>query len=263
MASKTMLSLLLACSVLVTLVTPQLAMSQTVITSSQYSASSSTVTAYSTIMTTSTSSQAAQYKLTPSNYDRGTGSFILGYTEEASGSPLSFDVQDYPCLFYDYFLLNATAGHIIRGHFELSMVGRAIDFFILNRGQFYSFTHSNCGYGLRSSMLHGYGPSYNMDWVVPESGEYALVFVSRIFYGGYVSYSAEDYAPTAQNETVAYTSTSVIENTNLVFLTQTPAVTSSPTSLSSENAFITWLPAALIVIAGIVIMGLLLRKRRS
>ena len=258
-----MLSLLLACSVFVMLTTPQLGMSQTVITSSQYSTSSSTVTGYSTIMTTATSSQAAHYRLAPSSFDMGTGSFSLGYTVEASSSPLNFGVEDYPCLFYDYFLLNATAGHTIRGHFELSMVGRAIDFFILNPGQFYSFTHSNCGYGLRSSMYHGYGPSFNLDWVVPESGEYALVFVSRIFYGGSVSYFAEDYAPTAQSETVAYTSTTVIENTNLVFLTQTPAITSTPASLGSENVLLNWLPAVLIVIAGIVIMGLLLRKRRS
>ena len=262
MTSKTMLSLLLACSVLVTLVTPQLVVSQTVITSSQYSTSSSTVTAYSTILTTATSSQSAQYDLTPSGYDKRTGSFSLGYTVGASGGRFGFDV-DYSCLFYDYFLLNATAGHIIRGHFELSMVGRGIIFLILNQGQFYSFEHSNCGYGLRSSMLRVYGPSYNVEWVVPESGEYALVFVSRIFYGGYVSYSAEDYAPTVQSETVAYTSTSIIENTNLVFSTQTPAVTSTPTSFSSENAFMNWLPAALVVIAGAGIILVMFRKRRS
>ena len=103
------------------------------------------------------------------------------------------------------------------------MEGRAIDFLILNPGQFWKFEHSNCGWGLTNPILHVYGSSLNVDWVVPESGQYALVFATPVFYGGQVYYFAQEYSTVVQNQTSASTATSIFEVTYTILSTTTSA----------------------------------------
>ena len=234
--------------------------SQNVVTSYQVSMTSLTKTIYSTVQTSGEASGQLHYNLTPSDYDSRTGSFTLSFTESTSAGFLGNDFEDYPCLFYDYFLLNATSGHTIHSHFQLSMVDRAIHFLILNPGQFWRFQHSNCGWGLQSSMLHVFAPISDVDWVVPVSGQYALVFATTVFYSGQVYYSAQDYYSVVQSQTSTSTLTSLLEITyNALF---TPASTQSvTTSLGSQTRALSWLPVILILGVGLAIV-LVLRKRR-
>jgi hypothetical protein len=257
MAQRTILSLLLVCSILSTLAVPRV-ISQNAVTSYQTSATSLTSTIYSTTLSSSEASEPIHFFLTPGDYDSRVGSFTLGYTE-ATNIRYFGDLEDYPCLFYDYFLLNATSGHTIRIHFQLSMVDRRIDLLILNSQQFWSFEHTNCGWGLRSSMLHVFASSSNVDWSVPESGQYALIFATPVFYGGQVYCSAQEYSTIIQSDTTASTVTSVFEVTYPVLFT--PTVTQSIiTSPTSANVLLNWLPVILILIVGLGI-ALLLRSR--
>lgn len=256
-----MFSILLACSLVALLtITPQ-ASSQTVVTSYQYSATSLTITVYSTTLTTGTSSQAVQYASTPYYYNGATGSFPLGQTE--FGNMLYFDREDYPCLYYDSFVFNATQGHVIRISFELSMPGRALTFLILNSAQYWSFEHTNCAYNPPNALLQAFAPAYSVSWTVPQSGYYAFVFLSPIFYGGQVNLLTQDYAPFTQSETVTYMSTSMIENTNAIISTETSAA-ASMTQPSSGSAFTVpvWLPIVLVVAAGVAIV-LMFKKYRG
>ena len=217
-----------------------------------------TTTMYSTIMTSSETSGMVRYDLTPGDFDNRTGSFTLSFTVLDSTNFYG-EWGDRPCLFYDYFLLNATSDHTIHFHFQLSMEGRAIGFLILTPGQFWEFEHSNCGWGLTSSILHVYGSSLNVDWVVPVSGQYVLVFATPVFYGGRVTYFAQESSTVVQNQTSTFTATSVLEVTYTVLSTSTSAQPLTTTN-GSGNA-LQWLPAILILGVGVCI-ALLLRRRR-
>ena len=211
-----MLSLLLGCSLFAILTIIPEAASQTVITSYQYSTASLTTTIYSTALTTGTSSRAVPYVSTPSDYNEAAGSFSLGQTNFRT--ILNYGMgEDFPCLYYDSLVFNATRGHVIQINFELSMPGRRLTFLIMNSAQYWSFEHTNCFYNAPSALLKVFAPAYTASWTVPGNGYYAFVFLSHVFYGGQVNLSIKDYASYTQSETVTYTSTSMLENTNTIF----------------------------------------------
>jgi len=219
--------------------------------------SSAAYTLYSTSQLTATISQPVHYSLTPSGYSYQTGSFLIDQTEfttRASG-------QDYPCLFFDYFLLNATAGQEIRGNFELNMQDRAVYFFILNQEQLRRFLGFNCAYGWDgSSELQVFASSYDLDWVVPASGVYSLMFLSTTFYGGSIYFTAQAYGTTVQSSTQTYTTTT----TYTLASSQIPASTMSPQNVTSQSPSIsTLVPFIVIVMIGLVIcLAILMRKRK-
>jgi hypothetical protein len=144
------------------------------------------------------------YESTPFDYNYQTNSFSLNQMD-TKPLPMDFDWGDYPCLYYDYFLFNAAAGHEIRGHFDLTEEGRSIHFFILSSSQLRHF--GNCGYGNWSWDVHVFASSYDFDWVVPKSGVYVFLFASREFYGGSIYITAQDYSTTLQSSTETFTAT--------------------------------------------------------
>jgi hypothetical protein len=172
--------------------------------------------------------------------------------------------EDYPCLFFDYFLLNATAGQEIRGHFELNMQDRAVYFFILNQDQLRRFLGLNCAYGWNgSSELNVFSASYDLNWVVPVSGVYALLFLSTTFYGGSVYFTAQAYSTTVESSTQTYMTTTVhtLESSQITFSTMSPQ---NVTTMSSQSPSISNLvPFILIVVIGLVVcLSLLMLQRK-
>jgi len=260
LAHKSIFSLLLLCALLTTLVAPHV-VGQNVVTSYQHSMTSLTSTIYSTVSTSTQMWKPAQFDLTPSDYDYRTGIFSLSYTE-ISGAGVFQNLDDYPCLFYDYFLLSAKASHTIRFQIQLSMVDRRVDLLILTPSQFWEFQHSNCGWGLKSSVLGGFVSFSTVDWAVPVTGQYAVVFATPIFYGGQIYCSAQDFFTTVQTQAATSTITSIFEVTNTVLTTQ-PSPQSPTTSFSPENSNMNWVPVIVILIVGVLIAtALVVRKRR-
>lgn len=203
------------------------------------------MTTYSTTLMTGSSSQAVQYVSTPFDYNEATRSFSLLQTNFR----LTFYYdEDAPCLYYESFVFNATQGHVIQINFELSIPDRSLMFLIMNSDQYWSFEHTNCIYSPPSALLQVYAPAYTGNWTVPQNGNYAFVFYSHGFYGGQVTLLTQEYAPFTQNETVTYTSASMLENTNTILSTETPP----PTQTSSASAFTLpiWLPITLVLAAG-------------
>jgi len=254
--SRRLLSMLLVCSVLVPLTIPQLANGQTLTeTSTQYSTSNLVTIVHSTIETTATSMLPVRYELTPFGYSYQTGSFSLSQMDTGLVSRSS-GWEDYPCLYYDYFLLNATAGHEIRVHFELSEKWQSIDFFILSSSEFRHF--GNCGHGNWSWELHTFASSYDFNWPVPESGVYAFLFLSREFYGGSINITAQDYSTTTQS------STEILTTTKTYTLQSYQIALSTLTSMSSQPSTTEYYYAAiiLIVILAFTVGFILLRTKR-
>jgi len=254
--SRRLLNLLLVCSVLIPLALPQLTSGQTVTeTSIQYFTSSSATTVYSTIETTSTSTLPIHYELTPSDYSYQTGTFSLNQMDTTLVR-ISIGWEDFPCLYYDYFLLNATAGHEIRGHFELTERSRSIHFFILSYSQLQHF--GNCGNGNWNWDLHTFASSYDLDWVVPKSGVYAFLFLSREFYGGSIQITAQDYSTTLQ------TSTETLTTTTTYTLQSSQITLSTITSVSPQPPSTEYYSAALIliVILAFTVAFIILRMKR-
>jgi len=261
-------SVLLLCSVLIPLTVPRSVRSQTVTTgiSVQYSMASSTMTMYSTTQMTTMYTQPVHYLLTPPNYNNQTGHFSL-FQEDSVSRPTRFgDSEDYTCLYYDYFLLNATAGQEIRGHFEVvktrfEAVNRAIDLFILNLDQLRAFKNSRCGYGNWDWQVHAVASSYDLDWITPQSGEYALLFLSNDsyfqynFYGSYLFFMAQAYSTKVQSKLVILTTTKTytLQSTQIMLSTLQSA---NPPS-STTNYYL----VALIVVIAIVLIVIIVKSR--
>ena len=256
MTNASVLVVLLVCSILIPLSFPQLTLGQTVTTENvQYS--STALTLYSTSQLTATTSQAVRYEVTPYGYNYQTGSFLIDQTEFTT-RPLG---QDYPCLFFDYFLLNATVGQEFRGHFESSMQGRSVYFFILNQEQLRRFLGLNCASTWDgSSELHVFSGSYDLDWIVPASGVYALLFLSRTFYGGPIYFTAQAYSTTVQSSTHTYTTIT----TYTLASSQITLPTISPQNVTSQSTSSSYLvPFVLIVMVGLVVCVSLLRRKEK
>jgi hypothetical protein len=205
----------------------------------------------------------------PANYNNKTGSFSLSQVEWlSSGGSSRNGGADNGCRYYDYFLINATAGQEIRGHFEVvkshyEAVVRSIDLFILTKDQLQVFEDTRCGNGNWASLMDVSAPSYDLDWIVPQSGEYALLFFSRDsyfyynFYREYLYFEAKVYSSTVQTSYASYTSTRTytIQSNQTIVSTQ-----SSVNPPSSTNYY-------LIVLIIMIIIGLVgvvtLRIRRN
>jgi hypothetical protein len=172
---------------------------------------------------------------------------------------------EVPCVYYDYFLLNATGGHEIRGHFEAydrppyAVMAAPVYFYILSLDQLRRFKASYCGSDRGSLEVYAYASSYDLDWVVQQSGEYALLFVAPdVPYYGTISFTANDYVRTVQSSSIPYTTTSsyTLQSVQIAVSTQ-PNITPQ----SSTNPYLVPLIVAIVVVA-IIILGLMtLRKR--
>lgn len=207
----------------------------------------------SSLTSTVITPQNVRYDLTPSGFNNKTGTFILGYSEMGS-----LFRSNYLCLMYDYFLLNATATYEFHIHFQ-TKDGGPIHFLILNADQFNRFNHTNCAYGNFGWILHVFEPASDQDWVVPQSGEYVLLFLSRQFYGGQIQLSVQTTDHAIQTSTSAYTTSSTI------ILLSTQIMTSTLPNLTlpiTENSVLiaATITLALVAIASAVILKM---KRRA
>jgi len=231
----------------------------------QYSTSSLATTTYSTVQITTTTSQLIHYDSTPYGYNDQGVSFSLStlYKIQIGGAQLS---DPSPCLYYDYFLFNATKGHEIRGHFEAyqrppyAVIKAPVNFYILSLYQLQDFKHSYCGwYDHWSWEVYASASSYDLDWIVPQNGEYAFLFLAAPPYYGTITLSAKDYSTTVQSSTVTYTSTGAytLQSTQLIVSTQ-PNITPPSSTSNYPLALI-----ALIIIIGLLITLITLRKKRQ
>jgi len=133
---------------------------------------------------------------------------------------------------YDYFLLNATTAYEFKVHFDTQQ-DIPILFLILNMDQLNQFNHTNCANGPFDWQLRVLAPASDLVWVVPESGEYALLFLSRQFLGGYIHLTVQAYGQTVQTSTSAYTTTSSIQVLSTQTMLSTLPTTAAPTDYTA------------------------------
>jgi len=154
---------------------------------------------------------------------------------------------------YDYFLLNATTAYQFKIHFDTQQ-NIPIHFLILDIGQFNQFNHMNCANQPFGYELRIIAPAADEVWIVPQSGEYVLLFLSRQFLGGYIHLTVQAYGQTIQTSTSAYTTTSILQ----VLSTQT-TVSTLPEATTSSNY--TALIAGAIIIAIVLLTAAMLSIR--
>jgi hypothetical protein len=120
--------------------------------------------------------RAVTFTRTPNTYNIQTGSFSLDWE-------LSDFVSDTVCLSYDYFLIKAEAGQLLRGEVSPGSTGnRGVAYVILGSPiGLYNFEGSDCGFGFWSPL---FTTRSTFNWTAPQDGEYALVFMVSGFYGG-------------------------------------------------------------------------------
>jgi len=268
LARFNILTILLVCSVLVPLIAPQ-ASSQTIstVTNMQSFTSSSVTTGFSTVLVTSTSVQSVRFDWTPYGYSERTGLFMLNqFKEMHGGGGMMNRGGDSSCLYYDYFLLNGVQGTEIKGHIEGGK-GAPIIFYILNQDQLNRFNHSYCGWDDWTNagwQVYALSASYDLDWVVPQNGEYALLFISPTwYYYDSISIYAKVYSTMVQSSMVSYTATKsyTVQSSQLIFLTQSSVTQQQPTVTSTNYYYAAALIAIMIALCiGFIIIRM---KRRS
>jgi len=216
---------------------------------------------YSTIQMTTTNARTVRYDQIPYGYVNQTGSFSLGQYKVRDGGTL---IGDSPCLFFDYFLLNVTKGHEIRGHFEAyqrppyAVKEAPVQFYILNSDQLGRLKNSYCGwYDDWKGNVSAYASSYNLDWVAPQNGEYAFLFLSPDSYYGTISFTANDYSTTIQSSTATSTSTRTytLQSTQLIISVQ-PGILQQP-----STSYYYLLALILALITGFIILKLKIKHQ--
>jgi len=128
--------------------------------------------------------QTVVFSRTPSGYNYQTGAFTLSGQLTNDGWRKS---GDRVCVMYDYFIFTAEAGEVLQGGAQTGSAGKPIYFMVLNSPyQLYSFQNSNCAAGSWGQVA---APASAINWVAPEDGQYALVFLTTGFYGGPVYFT--------------------------------------------------------------------------
>ena len=223
---RVLVSLLLVCSPVLLLNGLRVSgQTLTTLTSAQSITMSTIITAYSTIQRTSTTSEQIRYEVWPYDYDNLTYTFSLWQMNTWPPVVVGFTDEEFPCLYYDYFVFNATAGQEIKGEFTTEQ-GGYVGFYVLNSAQFQRFGYSGCVIGNWGWDIYEFGPAGNFNWSVPETGWYTFLFLSRGFYGGHIHFTVQAYSAveTSSVSTYAVTSTYTLQSSMNLVSTQTPAI---------------------------------------
>jgi hypothetical protein len=256
---RILLSLLLVSSVLLLFNGPG-ASSQalTTLTSTHNITSTTVITTYSTIQSTSTTQELIHYASWPYDYDNSTATFSLWQVHNKLVRLEFGDWEDVPCLYYDYFVFNATAGQEIKGQFTTEQ-GRSVGFYVLNPAQFRIFGYSGCQGGNWPWDVYVFGPTYDLNWRVPESGPYVFLFLSWPFYGGHIHFTAQAYSTveSASVSTYMITSMYTLQSTEILLSTQT--TTSIPNSTPRHDLLL----VAILIIAILILAASFLLKARG
>jgi len=255
---RILLSLLLVSSILLSFNGPG-ASSQalTTLTSTRNITSSTVITTYSTIQNTSTTQELIHYALWPYDYDNLTHTFSLWQMNTMSVQRFGIEV-DIPCLYYDYFVFNATAGQEIKGQFTTEQ-GRPVGFYVLNSAQFRRFGYSGCAIGNWAWDVYAFGPSYDLNWRVPESGRYVFLFLSGPFYGGHIHFTAQAYSTVESTSLSTFMITSIYTLQSNEILLSTQTATSIPNSTPTNHLF----TVAILIIAILILAVSFFLKARG
>jgi hypothetical protein len=126
----------------------------------------------------------------------------------------------------------------------------------LNMDQFNQFNHTNCANGFSNWELHVVAPASTLVWVVPRRGEYAFLFISPQFVGGYVHMSLQAYGQSIEVSTSTYATTGSGQ------ITRTQTAVSTIPATPASTGYSAFVVGAVIVLA-VVAVAVLWTKRRS
>jgi len=95
---------------------------------------------------------------------------------------------------------------------------------------------------------------FDIDWRVPETGEYAFVFLTTVYYGGYIQFKAQSITTTTWNTAITYTTT-----TYPIQITETEAyaAASAQTQPGTQNNYLLTIIAILVALT----VGVTIKKR--
>ena len=256
---RILVSLLLVSSLLLLFNSPG-ASSQalTTLTITRNITSSTVTTTYSTIQSSFTTQELIHYVLWPYDYDNLTDTFSLWQVKTRFVQWYEQEIY-FPCLYYDYFVFNATAGQQIKGQFTTEQ-GRSVGFYVLNPAQFWQFGYSGCTIGNLTWEAYVFGPTGDLDWHVPESGRYVFLFLSGPFYGGHIHFTAQAYSTVESTSLSTYMITSMYTLQSSEILLSTQTATSIPTSTPTNALF----PVIILIVAILIFaVSFFLKARRK
>jgi len=266
--SKRLVIVLLLVSAFSPLLMAQFVPGQTAVTETSTGFATSTVSGLSQVLAATIVTLPMNYNRAPPSYNIQSDSFLLdqvkmtihGHLEkELNGSPL-LEIDEYPCLYYEYFLFNAVASQQVFVHFEAA---RVTSFYIMNPSQldFIQETETNYGtytcagsWGSWPSPVRTVALSSDLNWTVPHSGQYAFVFAGKDVYP--VSFTAYTLSTSVQSTTQTYATTTTYEVQNIV----TTMLAQTTSSAQFPFEYLVLIGVAIALVLGLVVIRM---KRTS
>jgi uncharacterized membrane-anchored protein len=107
--------------------------------------------------------------------------------------------------------------------------------------------------------VYVFGPTGDFNWLVPESGRYVFLFLSREFYGGHIHFTAQAYGTVESASVSNYMITSMYTLQSSEVLVSTQTATSIPNSTPTDLFPVTILIVAILIFA----VSFFLKARRK
>jgi len=112
----------------------------------------------------------------PPNYNNNAGSFTLDRT--------LIGPNGVPCTYYTYFEFNAYAGQQLQA--RLWTPGETISYIVIPQNLVPILQQMGCGYAQSGpqSQAHSFNSQVTLNWTVPQTGQYVIIFYSLTPYSG-------------------------------------------------------------------------------
>jgi hypothetical protein len=236
--SKLLVIVLLMFSAFSPLLMAQLVPGQTAVTETSTGFATSTISGLSQALVTATVTQPIHYDAAPPSYNIQSDSFFLdqvkmkihGHLHNVHMVNPLLEIDVYPCLHYEYFLFSAVASQQVFVHFEAPNI---VSFYIMNPRQLDYVDNYACNNGSWPSPVRTVALSSDLNWTVPQSGQYAFVFAGRDIYP--IRFTAYTLSTAIESTTQTYATTTTYQIQNVVttmlaptMLTQTASSTQFP-----------------------------------
>lgn len=242
--SKLLVIVLLLFSSFSPLLMAQFVPSQTAVTETSTGFATSTVSGLSQALVTMTVTLPIHYAYAPPGYNIQSDSFFLNELKMKihlyNGNP-GVEIDVYPCLYYEYFLFNAVASQQVFVHFEAPKI---VSFYIMTPRQLDYVDNYACNNGSWPSSVRTVALSSDLNWTVPQSGQYAFVFAGRDVYP--IRFTAYTLSTAIESTTQTYATTTTYQVQNIVTTMLAP-------TMLTQTANSTQFPFEYLVLIGVAI----------
>jgi len=256
--SKLLIIVLLLFSSFTPLLMAQFVPGQTAVTETSTGFATSTVSGLSQVVVTAAVTLPIHYDAAPPSYNIQSDSFFLdqvkmkihGHLHNVLKGTPRLEIDVYPCLYYEYFLFNAVTSQQVFVHFEAPKI---VSFYIMNPRQLDYVDNYACNNGSWPSPVRTVALSSDLNWTVPQSGQYAFVFAGRDIYP--IRFTAYTLSTAIESTTQTYATTTTYQVQNIVTTMLAPTMlTQTANSIQFPFEYLVLIGVAIAFVLSLVVI---------